>query len=71
LKHTQVAQTDVKSLLMRCQVAKVPRRHLEKNGGQRWSLSAIHGLCDTGASLHNGIEPPTRGFSEAAINFKM
>ena len=36
---------------------------LDKNGGQRWSLSAIHGLRDTGASMHNGIELPTRGFS--------
>jgi len=25
-----------------------------KNAGQRWSLSAIHALRDTGASLHNG-----------------
>jgi len=24
----------------------------------QWSLSAIRGLRDTGASLHNGIEPP-------------
>jgi len=37
------------------------------NGGQRWSLSAIHGLRDTGASMHNGIEPPTRGFSILAF----
>ena len=29
----------------------------------QWSLSAIRGLRDTGASLHNGIEPLTRGFS--------
>ena len=29
----------------------------------QWSLLAIPGLRDTGASLHNGIEPPTRGFS--------
>ncbi len=42
----------------------------ENIGGQRWSLPAIHGLRDTGASLHNGIEPPTRGFSEAITNFK-
>jgi len=38
-------------------------RTIKINGGQRWSLSAIHGLRDTGASWHNGIEPPTRGFS--------
>ena len=29
----------------------------------QWSLPHIHVLRDTGASLHNGIEPPTRGFS--------
>ena len=39
-----------------------------KKGGQRLSLPAIHGLRNTGASLHNGIEPPTRGFSKVMIN---
>jgi hypothetical protein len=38
------------------------------NGAQGRSLSAIRGLCDTGASLHNGIEPPTRGFSVLTVN---
>jgi hypothetical protein len=33
------------------------------NGAQGRSLPAIRGLRDTGASLHIGIEPPTRGFS--------
>ena len=33
------------------------------NGAQGRPLPAIRGLRGTGASLHNGIEPPTRGFS--------
>jgi len=35
----------------------------------QWSLSAIHGLRDTGASLHNGIEPATRGFSIRKVKY--
>jgi hypothetical protein len=37
--------------------------HPGESGAQGRSLSAIRGLRDTGASLHIGIEPPTRGFS--------
>ena len=39
------------------------------DGAQGRSLSAIHGLRDTGVSLHNGIEPPTRGFSIRMFRF--
>jgi hypothetical protein len=35
----------------------------------RGGLSAIHGLRDTGASMHNGIEPPAREFSEGKVDF--
>ncbi len=42
-------------------------RKLE-DGAQGRSLPHIYVLRDTGASLHIGIEPPTRGFSIRNVN---
>ena len=52
-----------------CGVNHVLGMDLFEDGAQGRSLPAIPGLRDTGVSLHNGIEPPTRGFSIRMFRF--